>query len=214
MKTLRLFLSMLMISASTMVMAQEQNGGKQKRSPEQRMEMMWRGVSQKLMLSDAQSEKVKPMFLAYVKEMKEVAPKHGGMHGKQDQADRSEKKDIKTPTEADIKAEMKQQFANERKQLDIQEKYFDKFAKELNARQAKFLVQAGSMRMGGHGMRNGMHNKGQFNRGRMGGQRGMHGFGPQMNGKGNKPGARGMRGFGPKMQHQNAQQNTEEPKRS
>lgn len=212
MKTLRLFLSMLMISASTMVMAQEQNDGKHKRNPEQRMEMMWRGVSQKLMLSDAQSEKVKPMFLAYVKEMKEVAPKHGRMNGHKGQMDSEEKKEIKTPTEADIKAEMKQQFANERNQLDIQEKYFDKFAKELNARQAKFLVQAGSMRMGGHGMRNGMHNKGQFNRGRMGGQRGMHGFGPQMQGKGNKPGARGMRGFGPKMHNHDVQPKTEESK--
>lgn len=212
MKTLRLFLSMLMISASTMVMAQEQNNGKQKHSPEQRMEMMWRGMSQKLMLSDAQSEKVKPMFLAYMKEMKEVAPKRGGMHGKQDQADLREKKDIKTPTETDIKAEMKQQFANERKQLDIQEKYFDKFAKELNARQAKFLVQAGSMRMGGHGMRGGMQ-RGQFNRGQKGGQRGMHGFGPQMNGKGNKqPGAHGMRGFGPNMHNHDVQPKTEDSK--
>lgn len=193
-------------------MAQSQNDGKHKRNPEQMLEMMWRGVSQKLMLSDAQSEKVKPMYLAYVKEMREAAPKHGRMHGQKDQMDRGEKKDIKTPTEADIKAEMKLQFANERNQLDIKEKYFDKFAKELNARQAKFLVQAGSMRMGGHGMRNGMHNKGQFNRGRMGGQRGMHGFGPQMNGKGNKPGARGMRGFGPKMHNHDVQPKTEESK--
>lgn len=212
MKTLRLFLAMLMLSAGTIVMAQPQNDGKQKRNPEQMLEMMWRGVSQKLMLSDAQSEKVKPMYLAYVKEMREAAPKHGRMHGQKDQMERGEKKDIKTPTEADIKAEMKLQFANERNQLDIKEKYFDKFAKELNARQAKFLVQAGSMRMGGHGMRNGMHNKGQFNRGRMGGQRGMHGFGPQMNGKGNKPGARGMRGFGPKMHNHDVQPKTEDSK--
>lgn len=192
MKTLRLFLAMLMLSAGTIVMAQPHNDGKQKRNPEQMLEMMWRGVSQKLMLSDAQSEKVKPMYLAYVKEMREAAPKHGRMHGQKDQMDRSEKKDIKAPTEADIKAEMKLQFANERQQLDIQEKYFDKFAKELNARQAKFLVQAGSKRMGGHGMRGGMRggmHKGQFNRGHMGGQRGMHGFDPQMQGKGNKPGA-------------------------
>lgn len=202
MKTLKLFLAMLMISASTMVMAQEQNDAKQKHSPEQRMEMMWRGVAQKLMLSDAQSEKVKPIFLAYVKEMREVAPKHGRMDG-------DGKQTAKEQTEADVKAEMKQQFANERKQLDIQEKYFEKFAKELNARQAKFLIQIGSMRMGGHGMRGGMQ-RGQFNRGQMGGHRGMQGFRPQMNG--NKPGARGMRGFGPKMQRHNAQQNAEESK--
>ncbi len=211
MKTIKLFLAMLMLSAGTIVMAQPQNDGKHKRNPEQMLEMMWRGVSQKLMLSDAQSEKVKPMYLAYVKEMREAAPKHGRMHDQKDQMDRSEKKGMKAPTEADIKAEMKQMFANERKQLDIQEKYFDKFAKELNARQAKFLVQAGSMRMGGHGMGGGMH-KGQFNRGHMGGQRGMQGFRPQMNGKGNKPGARGMRGFGPKMQHQDVQPKTEESK--
>lgn len=211
MKTIKLFLAMLMLSAGTIVMAQPQDDGKHKRNPEQMLEMMWRGVSQKLMLSDAQSEKVKPMYLAYVKEMREAAPKHGRMHGQMDQMDRSEKKDIKAPTESDLKAEMKQMFANERKQLDIQEKYFDKFVKELNARQAKFLVQAGSMRMGGHGMGGGMH-KGQFNRGHMSGQRGIQGFRPQMNGKGNKPGARGMRGFGPKMQHQDVQPKTEESK--
>lgn len=162
MKILRMFIAMLMISASTVMMAQPQGRQHQQPTQEQMQEMMWKRVSAKLMLSDAQTEKVKPIYLAYLAELQEIAPKRGQMVGQQKP---------KEKTEADIKAEMKQKFANERKKLDIQERYFDKFSKELNARQAQYLVQSanrsGRMQRGMHGMR--------FGNGRNGaGMRGMN----------------------------------------
>jgi len=169
MKTIKMFIAMLMISASTVVMAQPQTRQHQQPNPEQCQEMMWKKVSEKLMLSDAQNAKVKPIYLAYVQELQELCPMHKA--DKQPQAD-AQPQAPKEKTEADVKADMKQKFANERKRIDIEEKYFDKFAKELNARQAQYLVKSANKMGKGKGKPGKM-----FGRGMRGGQQGMqHGM--------------------------------------
>lgn len=88
----------------------------------------------------------------------------------------------KEMTEAEVTQNMKQKFANQRKRIDIQEKYFEKFSKELNPRQAKYLVNSckmpkpGKMNKGGKGMKRGhqFNMQGQCPKAGQPGMRGNH----------------------------------------
>ncbi|MCQ2243742.1 MAG: hypothetical protein MJZ32_05735 [Bacteroidaceae bacterium] len=195
MKSIKLFIAMLMLSASTMVMAQQEpkENGRKRPTQEQMVDMQWQRVAKKLMLSDAQSAKVKPIYEAYMKEMKETFPAEGRLgNPRPTEAGKQKPEAPKQMTDAEVSAKVKQQFAAERKRLDVQEKYFDKFCKELNPRQAQFLLKSVGMR--NHGGKNGFHGRSkqgmQFNGGMRGGNRGngkMFGNGRPMIGPGARP---------------------------
>lgn len=142
MKTLKMIFTALMLSLSTMAFAQQQTA----RSAEQIKEMRWQMVSQKMMLSDAESAKVKPIYDDYLNELRGLHPERNNKPeakaNKQDAKAKASKPERKQSTEAEIKEQMKNKFALQRKQIDIKEKYFDKFCKELNARQAQYLVNS------------------------------------------------------------------------
>ena len=183
---------MLMLSASTMVMAQQESreNNRQRPTQEQMVEMQWQRVAKQLMLSDAQTAKVKPIYEAYMKEMKETFPAHKaeGRLGnpRPTEAGNQKPEAPKQMTDAEVSSMVKQQFAAERKRIDVQEKYFDKFCKELNPRQAQFLLK--SVGMKNHGGKNGFRGRGMRN------MRGMHdGSHGNMSGKGRFPGGHGMR---------------------
>ncbi len=190
MKSIKLFIAMLMLSASTMVMAQQEprENNRQRPTQEQMVEMQWQRVAKQLMLSDAQTAKVKPIYEAYMKEMKETFPAHKA-EGRFGNPRPTKPEAPKQMTDAEVSTMVKNQFAAERKRLDIQEKYFDKFCKELNPRQAQFLLN--SVGMKNHGGKNGFRGRGMRN---MRNMRGMHGGSHgNMSGKGRFQGGHGMR---------------------
>lgn len=163
---------MLMISASTVVMAQQQpreNNG-QRPSKEQVVEMTWQRVAKQLMLSDAQTAKVKPIYMDFLKEMNETMPAH---RVPTENAGKQKPEGPKQLSDAEVKEQQKQQFATARKRIDIQEKYFDKLCKELNPRQAQYIIK--SVGMFSQGIKGG-----KFGQRRHFGQHGQHGqFGGQ-----------------------------------
>ncbi|MCF0208150.1 MAG: hypothetical protein HUK07_01760 [Bacteroidaceae bacterium] len=144
-KATKILLATLMLSASSITMAQKPSEDNHKRpmmTPEQRKEMRWQAASKKLMLSDKQNEKVKVLFAEYTDELDALCPAKNKMRDNNNLQPRKPEAP-KQLTEAEVKENMKQQFANQRKLVDIQEKYFDKFCKELNAHQAKYLIDFG-----------------------------------------------------------------------
>lgn len=154
----KMFVAVLMVSASTMVMAQKQgsDNGKQAMPNEQQcMEMKWKKVSERLMLSDKQTDKVKTLYMDYLKEMKAQRPEKPAKSVKGEKAAQG-----KQMSEADVKSNMKAKFARERKRIDIQEKYFEKFSKELNAHQAKYLLDSGK-KVGKQGKKAGVRKGGK-----------------------------------------------------
>lgn len=157
-----MILASIMISAGTMVMAQQQQTVQHSHqhrtfSPEQAKEMRWQKVSEKMMLSDAESAKVKPVYDEYLEELRSLRPnrntKQEAKTGKANKAER------KPATDTDIEKMVKSKWDIERKQIDIKEKYFDKFCKLLNPRQAKYLVETADV-MHHQGARKGFRGKG------------------------------------------------------
>ncbi|MCF0243643.1 MAG: hypothetical protein HUK06_02620 [Bacteroidaceae bacterium] len=96
-------------------------------SKEEMQQKKWQQISEKLMLTDKQSQKVAPLFADYQKEMKALKPER-------------KDKEKKSLIDAEVKEQMKNKFATMRKKADIQEKYFNKFLNELSPRQAKYLI--------------------------------------------------------------------------
>lgn len=210
MKTTKMILAAIMISAGTTVMAQQQpaqhNNRPQKTfTPEQAKEMRWQKVSEKMMLSDAESAKVKPVYDEYLEELRALHPNHNKKDAKADnankpeaKADKANKPERKPATDAEIEKMVKSKLEIERKQIDIKEKYFDKFCKLLNPRQAKYLVESANvMHQGG---RKGFQSHAGF----QGAHKGFQGQG-MMNQGNRRPGMNGMP-FGPNGGFGNGQQ--------
>lgn len=176
------------------VMAQE----KKQLSEEEKMEGRVKRMQQELMLDDNASEKFATIYKDYLTDMKKA-----GDEMQESRKALKEKRKAGTLKDSDIKSFQKQQLANEKKMVELREKYYDKFGKVLNARQVDKVMFAkpgkGPRGNGGQGFR------GQDPRGSQFGGEGPQFRGPAPEGSDSiKPGARqeGRDRFGmPRMKH-------------
>lgn len=150
MKNLKLAVAALLLSVSATMMAADR-GEMNRPSQEERIGQQWRQIAAKLMLSDAQTEKLASTYADFCKEMKVLRPQHMRGNGMQKDSLSAKKKLGKRSmkrglqqreqlSDAQIAKLTKQRMANQRRKIDIQEKYFDKFNKVLTARQSAYLI--------------------------------------------------------------------------
>ena len=116
------------------VFAQEQkkecNGGKQL-SKEERVEFAIKRFTNELMLSDEQAKNFAPLYREYAGKVDEIFHKKG---------DRSQCEKGKELTDAELDKLAKQRFEKQKELVNLKAKYYDKFRKDLSARQvAKVL---------------------------------------------------------------------------
>ena len=156
MKTKFLILALL-LSFGTAAMAQK---GKDKPTPEQRVEKRVQIMQKSLMLDDAAAEKFAPIYKEYLLEMAKCRPN----------VERG-----KNLTDDQIKKNIEARMDARQKALDVEKKYYGKLSKVLNAKQLQKVF----------GMKEGFKKGGdkKFDP-RKGGQR----MGKQMPPQGGKPG--------------------------
>lgn len=96
-------------------------------TPEQMMERHIKMMESRLVLDDATAAKFNPLYKEYLQALKECRPA-------------TCKKAAKTEmTDADIEKCIQERFEAQKKALDIQQKYFQKFKKILNAKQLRMV---------------------------------------------------------------------------
>ena len=133
----------------------------QRLTPEQRIEMQTNRLAQELMLDDATAAKFAPVYKKYQEELQALRPQpkegekpqmkggpkgpemKGGPKGPEmkggPQGPAPEPKQL---TDAEIEAQMKARWAEQRKTADIQEKYYAEFKKFLSVRQIQKVMDA------------------------------------------------------------------------
>lgn len=176
MKTLRMMTLAVIASMSMMVSAQEQKPacGKAKPDCAKMMEMQADKMAAKLGLDDKTAAKFKTIYAEYQKELMALAPKPCQKEGekcdkkcdKQEgkQCDKMHEKpcgkEMKIKTDAEVDEMVKARFAQQKKMMELQEKYYGKFRTVLSARQAQKVIQANcpmNKRMGKKNFRGNMH---------------------------------------------------------
>lgn len=153
---------------------------KQAPSKEERIEMDIKRLTQELYLSDKQAENFAKTYREYAGKLDELF--------QQKKASRPEPGKELSDKELDQLA--KQRFANKKAVLELQEKYYDKFRKDLNARQVEKVLRL-EEKPGccGKGC-DGKH--GEFDKKHFDGKRAdADKRGPRPEGRGPKPGPRG-----------------------
>lgn len=123
----RMFLLALMtFMLSFMVNAQEQQ--KSKPTPEQRVELRAKRISNALLLDEKTTSKFVPLYKEYVAALKAVMPKGGKHTGELTDAQRIERLQNRYAAEAEI--------------AEVKKKYVAEFAKILTARQVEKVMKA------------------------------------------------------------------------
>lgn len=123
---------------------------KDKPTKEERIEMMTKRMSSKLMLNDSQSAKFASVYKNYLNDIQELRPQKAQMKGNLDDAQRDKM--------------IREGFAHQRKMIDLKEKYYNEFSKFLNPAQAQKIIAPmnGNMKKGN--MRGGKMRDGKFMR--------------------------------------------------
>lgn len=120
--------------------AQEQPAKQKKQRPtaEQIMDMQVSGMQKRLMLDDETAAKFAPLYKEYLESLKACRPeKPQGNEPK------------KELTDKDIDQQMQQQWAMQKKIIEVKETYYAKFKKILTMRQVKQVFQSNAKpRMG------------------------------------------------------------------
>ena len=186
---------------------------RQELTPEQRAERIANRLAGELMLDDSGTAKFKSIYTDYQKELAEVNKKYMPEQPKKQEGAKPERKER---TDKEIEEGIKNQFAQRRAILDVEEKYYSKFKSVLTPRQIERVYRSGRGGRGfggrGHGSRGvqGFGHPGRHGNGPQGGQgfgsQGRQGFGPQ-GGRGFGP--RGGQGFRP--ENNNGQNNPGNP---
>lgn len=121
MKFIYFVLSIFMFSFAMNMSAQEKTK-KESLTPEQRIEIRAKRLSEKLMLDEATSAKFVPLYTSYMSELQDV-------RNSRKEAKRGEMSD------AQIVEKLKSRFSDEATIAEIKESYVSKFSKILTARQ-------------------------------------------------------------------------------
>uniref|UniRef100_A0AB33J8P0 Periplasmic heavy metal sensor n=1 Tax=Prevotella sp. GTC17260 TaxID=3236796 RepID=A0AB33J8P0_9BACT len=160
MKNFKMLVAALLLSVSATAMAADKSE-MDRPSQKQRIGLKWKQVAARLMLSDEQTEKLASTYADFCKEMRALSlqrmGENGGkkesLNGRKVLGKRAMKRGFQAKgrlTDTQIAKLTKQRLENQRRRIDIQEKYFDKFSKVLTARQAAYLINHAGRP---HGMR-------------------------------------------------------------
>ena len=157
----------------------EQKGEKEELTKEQKMEMQAKRMCRELLLDEATAEKFTAVYTEYLTAVAELR----GEKPEKPEVKEGEKPEVKELTDAEILAKLKERTAKMCEMATLQEKYIDKFAKVLNARQIEKIFahpqghgprpQGFGGQRGGHGPQGGQPHQ----QGGHGGQQGPQGPG-------------------------------------
>lgn len=133
----------LLLGGSITLSAQnkETREKKQRPTPEQMTQMQTDRMVKALMLDDATAAKFTSVYGNYLKELRECRMMNRTPRVQKDAAQAT--KDAPKPglTDAEIAKQIKDQFAQSRKLLDVREKYYAEFSKVLSQKQVMRIYQ-------------------------------------------------------------------------
>lgn len=138
-----LLAAMLMGSQITLSAQNKENKEKKQRpTPEQIAKMQTDHMVKALMLDDATAAKFTPVYEKYLKELRECRMMNHKPRVKKDVAQGTNAPAQRPAmTDADIAKQIKDQFAQSRKMLDLREKYYNDFSKILSQKQIMKIYQ-------------------------------------------------------------------------
>lgn len=147
-KFIYVILAALLIGSQTISAQNKDNKtNKQRPTPEQMIQRQANQMVTTLMLDDATAAKFTPVYEKYLKDLSECRMMNRRERPRNNNAEA-------TPatkpvlTDAEIEKQIKDQFAQSRKILDIREKYYNEFRKILSPKQiAKSIRQKKAMRI-------------------------------------------------------------------
>ena len=132
-----------MFRKSIKKIAQKRNATQKEKDTGENSKEMQKRMTQRLvnnlMLDDATAAKVTPLYEAYMKELQDCMPER-----KAPESDEVKEKAPEPPkelTDSEIESQMKARFNNERKALDVREKYYAQFSKILTQKQVMKVFQ-------------------------------------------------------------------------
>ena len=135
-KFIYVILAVLLMGSQMTLSAQNTDNKekKQRPTPEQMVQMQTNQMVKILMLDDATAAKFTPVYEKYLKDLSECRMMNRRERPRNNNAEA-------TPatkpvlTDAEIEKQIKDQFAQSRKILDVREKYYDEFRKILSPKQ-------------------------------------------------------------------------------
>ena len=131
----------LLIGSQTIFAQNEDNKGNKQRAMSERMiQRQTNQMVKVLMLDDAATAKFTPVYENYLKELRECRMMNRMNRMKNNNAE-AKQTPKPVPTDAEIEKQIKDQFAQSRKILDVREKYFNEFRKFLSPKQIMKIYQ-------------------------------------------------------------------------
>lgn len=138
-KFMYVVLATLLLGSPLTLLAQDKVNKDKKQPPtrEQMVQMQTNRMVKSLMLDDATAAKFTPVYEKYLAELAECRTMNRGQRLNQDA------KDAPKPamTDAEIAKQIKDQFTQSRKVLDVREKYYTEFSKVLSQKQVMKIYQ-------------------------------------------------------------------------
>ena len=135
-KVLFTLVALLMICSAPIFAQGGRQRGQAPQSAEEMVESQWQRIASSAKLSSDQTKKLADTYKAYRNELRELMPQRRD-EGQGQKAELSDN---------EVKANTLKSFSDERKRIDIQEKYFNEFCKTLTPRQASMIInQRGGM---------------------------------------------------------------------
>lgn len=132
------FMGMMVVNAQA---RQGRKGGKKRMLMEQRLERKCQRLIGVLALDDANAAKFSDVYMRYVKEINDVRKGNGKKGG----LNQKEGKRFQMPTDAEVEDRLKGRFAQNRKILDINEKFYEEFREFLSPKQVGKIFKKKSM---------------------------------------------------------------------
>ena len=146
-KFMYVLLAALLIGSQVSLSAQNKGNKerKQRPTPEQVVKMQTDRMVKALMLDDATAAKFTPVYEKYLKELRECRMMNHKPRVKRDATQVTDATQPATPrpamTDAEIAQQIKDQFAQTRKTLDVREKFYNDFSKILSQKQILKIYQ-------------------------------------------------------------------------
>ena len=140
-KFIYVMMAALLIGSQTISAQNKDNKDqKQRPTPEQMMQRQANQMVKTLMLDDATAAKFTPVYEGYLKALREcrMMIRHERNRRNNAEAKQTAKP---VPTDAEIEKQIKDQFAQSRKILDVREKYYNEFRKILSPKQIMKIYQ-------------------------------------------------------------------------
>lgn len=140
-KFMYVLMAVLLVGSHTLSAQNKDNkSNKQRPTPEQMMQRQANRMVKTLILDDATTAKFTPVYVNYLKELREcrMMNRREGVRGNNTEAEQTSKPVL---TDADVEKQIKDQFTQSRKILDIREKYYNEFRKILFPKQIMKIYQ-------------------------------------------------------------------------